>query len=157
METLATSTPFQQNVRGKYVQENLTRGEGVVYEATVSWVPFVPGLILAGLLSFFIVGIPVLIYVIAVRRNIELALTNNRVMAKSGVFRRTTIEMNLNRVESVQIHQGLLGRILNYGSLVVSGAGNPQERIRAIKDPLTFRRVLLETQESMAGFTRLPN
>jgi membrane protein YdbS with pleckstrin-like domain len=96
-------------------------------------------------------GILLIPLIIAMYRNIELALTNKRVIAKWGVLHRYMIEMNLNRVESVQIHQGLLGRMFNYGSLVVSGDGNPQDPIPGIKDPMTFRRILLETQEAIAG------
>jgi hypothetical protein len=55
--------------------------------------------------------------------------------------------LNLSKVESIQVHQGLFGRILNYGSLVVSGAGNPQAPIPNIADPMSFRRLATEAQE----------
>jgi membrane protein YdbS with pleckstrin-like domain len=139
---------IMQNAKGKYVRNALTKGENVIYEAKVSWARLAPLFLLAILTVMGILLIPLLI---AMYRNIELALTNKRVIGKWGVLHRYMIEMNLNRVESVQIHQGLLGRMFNYGSLVVSGAGNPQAPIPGIKDPMTFRRILLETQEAIAG------
>ena len=68
-------------------------------------------------------------------------------VAKTGFIKRSTIELNLSKVESIQVHQGLFGRILNYGSLVVSGAGNPQAPIPNIADPMSFRRLATEAQE----------
>ena len=52
------------------------------------------------------------------------------------------------KIESIQVNQGILGRILNYGSIVVSGAGNPQAPIPGISSPLQFRRAFVDTQES---------
>ena len=53
----------------------------------------------------------------------ELALTNRRIIAKSGLIRRNTIELKTNRVESLGVNQGILGRIFNFGSIVVKGVG----------------------------------
>ena len=53
----------------------------------------------------------------------ELALTNKRIIAKSGLIRRNTIELKTNRVESLGVNQGILGRIFNFGSIVVKGVG----------------------------------
>jgi uncharacterized membrane protein YdbT with pleckstrin-like domain len=80
-------------------------------------------------------GIPALIR----RMTTELAVTDRRVIYKSGVFARHTLEMNRSKVESVDVDQSVLGRMLNFGTIVVRGTGGSLEPIRMISDPLTFR------------------
>ena len=66
-------------------------------------------------------------------------MTDHRVIYKSGLLSRHTIEMNRDKVESVDVDQSLLGRIFGYGTVVVRGTGGSLEPIRNIGDPLTFR------------------
>ena len=77
----------------------------------------------------------------------ELAITNKRVIAKFGLIRRNTVEMNISKVESIQVDQGILGRIFNFGSVLVSGAGDPKAPIPGISHPLKFRKMFFEVQE----------
>jgi uncharacterized membrane protein YdbT with pleckstrin-like domain len=76
-------------------------------------------------------------------------VTNKRVIAKFGFISRRTVEIKLSKVESMQVEQGILGRIFNFGSLVVAGAGTPQAPIPGISDPLAFRTKFMETQENV--------
>ena len=69
----------------------------------------------------------------------ELAVTDHRVIYKTGLLSRHTIEMNLDKVESVDVDQTLLGRLFGYGTITVRGTGGSLEPIRDIGDPLTFR------------------
>jgi len=69
----------------------------------------------------------------------ELAVTDQRVIYKTGLFARHTLEMNRARVESVTVDQTLLGRMFGYGTVTVRGVGSAFEPIRNISDPLTFR------------------
>jgi uncharacterized membrane protein YdbT with pleckstrin-like domain len=73
------------------------------------------------------------------RTTTELAVTDRRVIYKSGVFARHTLEMNRSKVESVDVDQSLWGRILGFGTIIVRGTGGSLEPIRMISDPLTFR------------------
>lgn len=70
----------------------------------------------------------------------EMALTNRRFIAKVGFIRRDTIEINLNRIESIQINQGIFGRIFNYGTIIMAGTGTSHAPIGGIDDPLIFRK-----------------
>ena len=70
----------------------------------------------------------------------ELALTNRRIIAKSGLIRRNTIELKTNRVESLGVNQGILGRIFNFGSIVVKGVGGSHAPIPYIARPMEFRQ-----------------
>jgi uncharacterized membrane protein YdbT with pleckstrin-like domain len=73
------------------------------------------------------------------RATTELAVTDQRVIYKTGLLARHTLEMNRARVESVTVDQTLLGRIFGYGTVTVRGVGSAFEPIRNISDPLTFR------------------
>ena len=132
-----------------YVESALTKGEQVVYQGKVSIWSLVP-LLLLGLIFLAFYGLGLLFWAAAAIRYLttELAITNKRVIAKFGFIRRSTIEINLQKIESIQVHQGILGRIFNFGSIVVSGAGNPQAPIPGISNPLQFRRAFIDTQES---------
>jgi uncharacterized membrane protein YdbT with pleckstrin-like domain len=73
------------------------------------------------------------------RATTELAVTDHRVIYKTGLLARHTIEMNRDKVESVDVDQTFLGRIFGYGTITVRGTGGSLEPIRTIGDPLTFR------------------
>jgi uncharacterized membrane protein YdbT with pleckstrin-like domain len=134
-----------------YIQQSLIKGEQVVLQARISWWSQLP-LLLLGFLLLPVMGLGLLLWLIAVARyfTTEMAITNKRVIAKFGFISRRTVEINLQRIESIQVHQGLLGRLFNYGSIIVSGAGNPQAPIPGISDPLGFRRSFSESQETFA-------
>ena len=82
------------------------------------------------------------------RLTTELVLTDRRIITKRGLIARDTVEMNLGKVESVRVNQGLLARILNYGDVTVIGTGASLEPLRGIANPLELRKRLGEvTQE----------
>jgi len=127
----------------KYIQSALMKGEEVIYQGKVSAWPLVPAFIFGLILIITVIGalVGVILWLAAFisYKSTEVAFTNKRVIAKFGFIRRQTIELKLNRVESVQVNQGIFGRIFNYGSLAVSGSGNPQAPIPGIADPFKFR------------------
>jgi uncharacterized membrane protein YdbT with pleckstrin-like domain len=69
----------------------------------------------------------------------ELAVTNRRIVFKSGLFRRHTMEMNMAKVESVDVDQSVIGRILGFGTVTIRGTGGGIEPMRNIADPIAFR------------------
>jgi uncharacterized membrane protein YdbT with pleckstrin-like domain len=69
----------------------------------------------------------------------ETDVTNLRVVHKTGFVKRRTFEMSLDKVESVDVNQSILGRLLNYGDVTVRGVGEGAETIRTIASPLDFR------------------
>jgi hypothetical protein len=72
----------------------------------------------------------------------ELAVTNQRVIAKIGLISRRTLEMNIAKVENIQVDQGIFGRIFGFGEITVVGTGGTREPFRCIADPLSFRRAV---------------
>jgi uncharacterized membrane protein YdbT with pleckstrin-like domain len=89
-------------------------------------------------------------------RTTELAVTERRVIAKFGLIRRDTIEIKVERIESVQVNQSVMGRLLGFGTIVFSGAGTPQLTVPDIADPLEFRKAVVGAQEPPAQAKRLP-
>lgn len=79
----------------------------------------------------------------------ELAVTDKRVIAKFGFIRRKTIELKHSKVESLQVSQGILGRLFNFGSINIIGSGGTTAPIPYIKDPLTFRSAALTQEEKL--------
>jgi hypothetical protein len=69
----------------------------------------------------------------------EIAITNQRVIYKRGFIRRHTVEMNMDKVESVTVAQSILGRMLNYGSIHVRGTGVGIEHLHRIAAPIALR------------------
>lgn len=149
-----------------YVEGSLSVGERVEYRAKVSWLSVLPSLVVGGLFVLLFLtalagggttdGIAAFFLIIGawfIGRGVlnvlttELAITNKRVIAKFGLVRRNTVEIKLPKIESVQIHQGVLGRVFNFGSVVVAGAGNPQAPIPGIDAPLEFRKQFAEIQD----------
>jgi uncharacterized membrane protein YdbT with pleckstrin-like domain len=77
----------------------------------------------------------------------EFAVTNKRVLVKVGLIRRHSLELLLQKVEGIGVDQGIVGRILGYGTITVSGTGGTREAFRMIAHPLEFRR---QVQASLA-------
>lgn len=134
-----------------YIEGALIKDEKIAYIGNISLWSLAP-LILLGALLLPLFGLGLIVWLVAFVRykTTELAVTNKRVIAKFGFISRQTVELNINKVESIQVNQGVIGRIFNYGSLVISGAGNPQAPIPGISDPMGFRRVFMETQDQAA-------
>ena len=90
------------------------------------------------------VGVIVILVALIRRASTELVLTDRRIIAKTGFISRDTVEMNLGKVESLRVSQGLLGRMLDYGDVGVVGTGSSLEPLHGISDPLALRRKLGE-------------
>ena len=137
---------------GSYIESTLGTGERVLGTAHISlWSMALP--IAVGIVTLpIVVGLFILGYVYFKYRSTELAVTNRRIVAKFGYVSRRTIEINLSKVESVEVEQGLAGRIFNYGSLTIAGTGTTHEPLRYISDPLGFRKAFIDAQQlAMAG------
>jgi uncharacterized membrane protein YdbT with pleckstrin-like domain len=72
----------------------------------------------------------------------ETDVTNFRVVHKTGFIQRQTFEMSVDKVESVDVSQSILGRILNYGDVTVFGVGEGGKTLDTITSPLAFRNAI---------------
>jgi len=73
----------------------------------------------------------------------EIAVTDRRVIYKSGMMQTHTDEMNMDKVESVLVDQSVLGRFLNYGTINIHGTGEGLENLRYISSPISLRNAIL--------------
>jgi len=127
-----------------YIDQSLVEGETVVHRAHVSWWSQF-GLVLLGIILLVVgVGLIFLAWAWINVHSTEIAITNRRIIAKFGFIRRRTIEININQVEALRVDQGFWGRILNFGTIVISGTGSSLEPAPDIADPLVFRRKFME-------------
>ena len=134
-----------------YIEDVLIQDERIIHMGHISlW--SLAHLIIPGVILLPAFGLGLIFLVIAYIRykTTELAFTNKRVIAKFGFISRHTVEINLSKVESIQVNQNVWGRIFNYGTLILSGAGTPQAPIPGISNPIQFRRAFMESQEQVA-------
>jgi uncharacterized membrane protein YdbT with pleckstrin-like domain len=147
----------------KYVEQVLQPDEKVIYATSLHWLVYLRAilllivagacLIVSGMfpepgLKLGLTFVAALFGLIALlsglgafirRSTTELAVTDRRVIYKTGIFQRHSMEMNTSKVETVGVNQSILGRILGYGTVMVRGTGGSFEPIPFIGDPLTFR------------------
>jgi uncharacterized membrane protein YdbT with pleckstrin-like domain len=145
----------------RYIDEILQPGEKVLYSTNAHWIFYLPAIaawIVVALLVFVsglippaalaswaaaaVVAVVALYYTVKGwfhRLTTETDVTNMRVVHKTGFIKRRTFEMALTKVESVDVSQSILGRILNYGDVTVNGVGEGRETISTIAAPLAFR------------------
>ena len=115
---------------GSYVDNNLLKDEQVIYETKYHWKIFFT---LQGLFTLFIVP--------ALKRwSDEFVVTNKRLICKTGLISRKTLEMNLNKIETVNVDQSILGRLLGYGTITIIGTGGTREAFEDIAAPVEFRK-----------------
>jgi len=137
-----------------YVEGALVKDERIVRLGHISlwslWHLLAIGILL---LPAFGLGLIFLLLAYVRYKTTELAITTKRVIVKHGFVRRRTIEININKVESIQVDQEILGRLFNFGTLVISGAGNPQAPVAGISDPMEFRRAFIEAQDQPKSAT----
>jgi uncharacterized membrane protein YdbT with pleckstrin-like domain len=148
---------------GRYIDDILQPGEKVLYSTNAHWIFYWPAIAAWIVALFFFLlsrqttteGIVLLclsaaavLAIVALywtgktwfhRWTTETDVTNMRVVHKTGFITRKTFEMSLDKVESVDVNQSILGRILNYGSVTVRGVGEGAETIDTIASPLDFR------------------
>lgn len=134
-----------------FIKNNLANGEEIIVTAHVSWYSqfdlivlgvavYLLGLMFNSGLWVSIVGISIVAVAAINVYSTELALTNRRIIAKTGIIRRNTIELKATRVESLEVEQSVAGRILDYGSITIAGVGGSQAPIKYISKPLVFRQ-----------------
>lgn len=135
-----------------YIESNLLADEQIDYKAklhsVIFWKPC--ALMMLGVVFLFIlpiagmivlaIGLIALIPPVIDYTTSEFGVTNKRVIIKVGLIRRRTLELLLRHVEAILVDQSVTGRILNYGSVTLTGTGGVRETFGNISNPLEFRR-----------------
>lgn len=124
-----------------YIAESLSAGEEISALFRLHWVARIP------LAIWLLLGIPTLGITLVIAlyeylriRHIEQGVTNKRVIFKTGIISRKSEEMKLASIETVEIDQGIFGRILGYGSIKVTGRGASDVLFRLVDDPMSVKR-----------------
>jgi uncharacterized membrane protein YdbT with pleckstrin-like domain len=144
-----------------YVRSVLQPDERVRYLTDIHWIIFLPGIavfVLAALLYLLALSttaayvfwavVAAILFIVAAglllaawfrRITTEIAVTDRRIIYKRGFVSRRTIEMQMDKVESVDVDQSVMGRILNYGDIIIRGVGVGIEPLKNIEAPIEFR------------------
>ncbi len=154
-----------------YIDDNLMTDESVVYRTQKHWAIFLFPTLIFLLLLLWVIGsviaypeykglslqifalelffqlfcgtLPLLFAFINFKTS-EYGITNKRVVAKVGFIRRDSLEVLLTKVEGIQVRQGILARILGYGTIEIGGTGGTKNPFRAIDAPFVFRQAAQE-------------
>jgi uncharacterized membrane protein YpjA len=162
-----------------YIDATLVPGESVVYQTRLHWIVMLRHILLAlllfavsGALLYYFFHHPQLsttdkhlteggaaallfcgflaLIAGAVRRNAtEMAVTTRRVVVKQGLVSRKTIEMLLNKIETIEVSEPMMGRMLGYGSITMIGTGGTSEPFHKIAQPLPFRGAVQQQLEKL--------
>lgn len=153
------STSGNDEHQNDYTKKSLLEGEKIICSATWSGIQFVLPIliILLGVIltiasaddndSLLAVGIPILILgilflflLVWIRKTNEFVITNKRIIVKSGIIFRAAFELKIEMLESINVYQGILGRIFGYGMVMVCGVGASRQCVFYINNPLEFRQ-----------------
>lgn len=149
-----------------YINRVLQPGETIVYASRLHWIVYLWGLAVlalgaAGLiflpkdsargiflyasLAVCAVGLGILVVAWIKRVTTEIAVTNKRLIFKVGFISRRTMEMNMDKIESIDVNQSIAGRILDYGTIVVRGTGSGLEPLKGIDAPIELRNSVMNS------------
>ena len=119
-----------------YIEDSLSADEKVVAVFRQHWITRI-WMVICILL---VVTIPIAVYEWLRLRTIEHGVTNKRVVFKQGIISRKTEEMKVGSIETVEIDQGIWGRILGFGDIKVTGRGISDVVFRQMADPMEVKR-----------------
>jgi uncharacterized membrane protein YdbT with pleckstrin-like domain len=131
-----------------YVDSNLMAQEKVLYRAHTSLWSLAPAILLGVVLLVVVVGLFILIWAWIRYKTTEFAVTDRRVIAKSGLISRRTVEMFLDKVESLNVEQSVPGRLFDYGTVTIRGTGATSEPFADIKAPLALRKSFMDAADA---------
>jgi membrane protein YdbS with pleckstrin-like domain len=151
-----------------YVKSDLIQGEKLIYETGLHWSVLVWPVIIALIVAaggvvcllqkdtnFLYAGAALLVVALIIvgvamfrRSAVEMAVTNRRVIIKTGIASRRSLEIMLAKVESIGIEESAMGRMFGYGTLTIHGTGGTPEPFRRIAHPSEFRR---QVQQQVAA------
>jgi Bacterial PH domain len=162
-----------------YIQASLVPGEAIVYQTRLHWIVMLRHLLLGSLLlagagallshllqqpraghtseplaeggaaALLLCGIAAILAGVVRRHATEIAVTTRRVVVKQGLVSRKTIEMLLNKIETIEVSEPMFGRMLGYGSIMIIGTGGTSEPFHRIAHPLQLRS---EVQQQLEKF-----
>ncbi|MEM8985600.1 MAG: PH domain-containing protein [Pseudomonadota bacterium] len=162
-----------------YVQQTLGKNETIIYRARFNWtydigawfwllLGAVPLLLVAALslenppehinelapLLFMcaaplVIGFGIWLALMVRKWTTEIVVTSLRFVMKTGLISRKTEEVNLNKIEEVNLEQSFWGRVFGYGNLTIRGTGVGVFKLPALDDPIKLRRKLQDSKANL--------
>jgi len=125
-----------------YVQDTIGNNEKIIYTVKFHWLYTLIAFLNLLFLGVFIIGIINFFKMMINKWTTERVLTDLRYIQKTGWIKRDTEEIRISKIEEVDLKQSILGRILGYGSINISGTGSGKITLELIDDPLIFQKNL---------------
>ena len=142
-----------------YIRNVLQPGETIRYQGSVHWVLYLPAIGLAfvsvaiaavsSIMSWpygwisaaacLLLGLLLAVRAWFIRWMTEIAVTDRRVIYARGFIQRHSVEVHMDKIESVDVDQTVFGRLLDYGDVTIHGTGTTLEPLRAVDRPIEFR------------------
>jgi len=126
-----------------YIEESLSDGENIKELFKLHWFSKIPMFI------WLVLAIPTLgitlilaIWEYLKLRSIEQGITNKRAILKKGIISRKSEEMKIASIETVEIVQGVIGRIFGFGSIKVTGRGISDLIYKNIDNPMDVKKAI---------------
>ena len=166
--------------RMRYIEASLIPGETLVYQTRLHWIVMLRHLLLGalllagsgallsyllnqprlgnsgehlakgGALALLVCGIAAIVAGVVRRNATEMAVTTRRVVVKQGLASRKTVELLLNKIETIEVSEPMFGRMLGYGSITMVGTGGTSEPFHKIAHPLQFRSEVQQQLEKLS-------
>ena len=141
-----------------YIDNNLMKDESVVYRTTLHWIVFVMPIIIIIVAIYImsqggttewgfavlLLGLILISLSFITFKTSEFGVTDKRILIKVGFIKRSSVEILLSKVEGIQVNQGVFGRMLDYGTITITGTGGTGAPFKRIKAPLSFRKMAQE-------------
>ncbi len=125
-----------------YVQSTIGKDEKIIYYINYHWAYVALAYFYLIIFGVFIVGVILFFRMMINKWTTERVLTNKRYIQKTGWISRKTEEISVHKIEEVEFNQSILGRVFNYGSVLISGTGVGKIKLNLIDDPLIFQKKL---------------
>lgn len=126
-----------------YIEESLSPGEKIEAIFKLHWAAWASVYILVALsLLLFAITLPIAVYVWLRLRNIEMGLTNKRVIMKKGIIGRKTEEIQVASIETVEMDQGAIGRIFGFATVKVTGRGTSSIVFKTLDNPIAAKKTI---------------
>lgn len=155
-----------------YTESQLLPGERIKYQGHLHWFPFLPAYLAGGIFAAaalaglftetwwlailgLVVAVPIFVWTYITRSTSEFSVTDRRVVIKTGWIQRRTLETILEKVETIGVEQSFIGRLFDFGTIIVMGTGGTGEPFRNIARPLEFRRQVQSSVSSADDRSRV--
>ena len=125
-----------------YIEKTLGNDEKILYQVNYHWLYTAIAILSLIFLGVFIIGIFIFLFMMIQKWTTERCITNFRLIQKTGWIARDTQEMRIDRMEEINLKQTVIDRIFGSGSIVITGVGKGEIKLKFIDEPLVFQKKL---------------